>query len=40
MRFYDDWLLRELPDDDKESEQDDDNSDEQFDSYDRARDLT
>lgn len=40
MRFYDDWLTRELADDEPEQEDDGDRSDEQFDKYDRERDLT
>lgn len=40
MRFYDDWLTADLPDDEGDEYEDDDHSDEQFDKYDRDRTLT
>lgn len=40
LKFYDDWLTNSLPDDEQDCETDDDRSDEQFDRWDRERDLT
>lgn len=39
MRFYDDWLTAELPDDEGNDYEDDDRSDEQFDRMDREKEL-
>jgi hypothetical protein len=39
MRYYDDWLTKDIPDDDEDCEVEEDRSDETFDRWDRERDL-